>query len=97
MKTLFKTTLLIALFATVIACKKNEPAVEDNYNTAADSTSTTLDTVGPNTDTTTVSGAGTTGATGEGSTGSGSAGTQQKGTTNVKTDSTAATGNKKGN
>lgn len=94
MKKLFKTTMLIALFAAIVSCKKNESATEYNYNSTADSTSTAVDTVGPGTDSTKVNGAGTTGATGEGSTGSGAAGTQQKGTTNVKTDSSAKSNNK---
>ncbi|MGN7811693.1 hypothetical protein [Flavobacterium sp. 22076] len=94
MKKLFKTTMLIALFATILSCKKNESSAENDYNSTADSTSTTVDTVGPGTDSTTVNGAGTTGATGEGSTGSGAAGTQQKGTETVKTDSTASSNSK---
>lgn len=94
MKTLLKTTMLIALFATVFSCKKNEPTTENNFNNTVDSTSTTIDTVGPSSDSTTVNGAGTTGATGEGSTGSGTTGSQQKGATNVKTDSTATSNNK---
>ena len=94
MKNLFKTTMLIALFAIILSCKKNESANENDHNSTADSTSTTVDTVGPGIDSTTVNGAGTTGATGEGSTGSGAAGTQQEGTTNVKTDSTATSNNK---
>lgn len=94
MKMLFKTTMLIALFAGVLSCKKNESTTEEDYNNTADSTSAVIDTVGPDTDSTTVNGAGTTGATGEGSTGSGAAGRQQEGTTNVKTDSTATNNNK---
>jgi len=94
MKTLFKTTMLIALFAAVLSCKRNEPSAEESYNGTVDSTSTALDTVGPNSDSTTVNGAGTTGATGEGSTGSGAEGTQQKGTETVKTDSTASSNGK---
>lgn len=90
MKKLFKTTMFIALFAAILSCKKNESATENDYNSSADSTSATVDTIGPGTDSTKVNGAGTTGATGEGSTGSGAAGTQQEGTTNVKTDSTAS-------
>ena len=95
MKKLFKTTMLIALFAIILSCKKNESAAENDYNSTADSASATVDTIGPGTDSTKVISAGTAGATGEGSTGSGAAGTQQEGTTNVKTDSTAA-GNNKG-
>ncbi|MCM0667070.1 hypothetical protein [Flavobacterium tyrosinilyticum] len=93
MKKLFKTAMLIAFFAIILSCKKNESAAENDYNSTADSTSITVDTIGPGTDSTKVTGAGTTGATGEGSTGSGAAGTQQEGTTNVKTDSTAAGNN----
>jgi hypothetical protein len=91
MKTLLKTTLFTILLVTAISCKKNETTTEDPYVSGSDSTETTIDTVGPDSDTTTVSGAGTTGATGEGSTGSGSAGTVQKGTSSVKTDSTSTT------
>ncbi|KUJ59900.1 hypothetical protein AR687_20665 [Flavobacteriaceae bacterium CRH] len=87
MKKLFKTTMLILLITTVFSCKKNENA--DNKSSSADSTETTVDSVGPYSDSTNVSGAGTTGATGDGSTGSGSAGTVQKGNTSVRTDSTA--------
>lgn len=88
MKTLLKNTLVAILLVTAFACKKkNEPAAMDPYATGSDSTETMVDTVGPNSDTTTVTGAGTTGATGEGSTGSGSAGTVQKGSATVKTDS----------
>lgn len=94
MKTLFKTAILIVLFSTVISCKKNEPTTDESYNGSVDSTSTTVDTVGPGSDSTAVNGAGTTGATGEGSTGSGSEGTQQKGNTTVRTDSTASSNNK---
>lgn len=91
MKTIFKTSILIFLFAAVISsCKKNENVAEDNtYTNSADSTETTIDTVGPNSDTTNTSTNGTTGAVGEGSTGSGSDGTTQKGSTSVKTDSTS--------
>jgi hypothetical protein len=89
MKTLIKTTLLTLVLITTLSCKKNDPASKDTYVTGGDSTETTIDTVGPNSDTATVSGAGTTGATGEGSTGSGSAGTVQKGNASVKTDSTS--------
>ncbi|MCD0467295.1 hypothetical protein [Flavobacterium sp. ENC] len=89
MKTLIKTTLLLIVLGTALSCKKNQPVTEDPYATSTDSTETIIDTIGPNSDTTTVNGAGTTGATGEGSTGSGSAGTQQKGTTNINTDSTS--------
>lgn len=90
MKTLIKTTLVAILLIVTSSCKKNESLKQDSYTTGSDSTETTIDSIGPS-DTTNVSGAGTTGATGEGSTGSGSAGTVQKGT--VKTDST---GTKKG-
>ncbi|MDR7372873.1 hypothetical protein [Flavobacterium aquidurense] len=89
MKTLIKSTLLTILLVTAMSCKKNEPATQDSDITGSDSTETTIDTVGPDSDTTTVSGAGTTGATGEGSTGSGSAGTVQKGSAAIKTDSTS--------
>jgi len=89
MKTLIKTTFLTILLITAISCKKKEATSEDTYISGSDSTQTTVDTVGPDSDTTTVRGAGTTGATGEGSTGSGSAGTVQKGTAAVKTDSTS--------
>lgn len=92
MKTLRNKILLVtAIAGLAISCKKNETAPADNYNTGTDSTETQIDTVGPNSDTTSV-GTGTTGATGEGSTGSGSAGTTQKGNTNVKTDSTGTNG-----
>lgn len=89
MKTLLKTTLLLLLLTASLSCKKNVESTDENYNSGSDSTSTTIDTVGPNSDSTEANGAGTTGATGEGSTGSGSAGTEQKGNTNVKTDSTS--------
>lgn len=91
MKTLFRTAVIIVLFTTIFSCKKNETTTEDNYSTEPDTTSMNVDSIGPNSDTTTVdvSKTGTTGATGEGSTGSGSAGTVQKGNTNVKTDSTS--------
>jgi hypothetical protein len=45
MKTLFKTTMLILLITTVFSCKKNENA--DNKSSSADSTETTVDSVGP--------------------------------------------------
>lgn len=86
MKTLFKTILIVFLFTVVISCKKKEPVVNENYNTA-DSTEAAIDTVGPYSDSTNTDTNGTTGATGEGSTGSGSAGTTQKGNTNIKKDS----------
>ncbi|MGE6355303.1 hypothetical protein ACQKCJ_15650 [Flavobacterium sp. NPDC079362] len=89
MKTLIRNTLLTLILVTAVSCKKNDPTPQDPYQTGSDSIATTIDTVGPNSDTTTVRGAGTTGATGEGSTGSGSAGTVQKGTATVKTDSTS--------
>ncbi|TPG33908.1 hypothetical protein [Flavobacterium pectinovorum] len=91
MKTIrIKIVLAIVVAGLALSCKKNETAPTD-YNKSADSTTTQIDTVGPNSDTTSV-GAGTTGATGEGSTGSGSAGTTQKGNTTVKTDSTSTNG-----
>lgn len=83
--------MFMLVLITIISCKKNDGAIEDN--TVSDSTKTTIDSVGPYSDSTTVNGAGTTGATGEGSTGSGSEGTVQKGNTKVKTDSVS---NKKG-
>lgn len=89
MKTLLKTTMLLLLLAVSLSCKKNMDSTGEINNSESDSTSTTIDTVGPNSDSTQANGAGTTGATGEGSTGSGSAGTEQKGNTNVKTDSTS--------
>lgn len=85
MKTIFRTTMLMLIMTTIFSCKKNDGAIEDN--TTSDSTETPVDSVGPYSDSTTVNGAGTTGATGEGSTGSGSEGTVQKGNTTVKTDS----------
>jgi hypothetical protein len=89
MKTLkMEMIAVIALAGLALACKKNETAPADNYK-SADSTQTIIDSVGPNSDSTSV-GAGTTGATGEGSTGSGSAGTTQKGTVNIRQDSAAA-------
>lgn len=87
MKTIIKTTLLSVFMLTVLSCKKEVPATENSSMETTDSTQMSVDTIGPNSDTTNVNGAGTTGATGEGSTGSGSAGTQQKGNTNVTTDS----------
>lgn len=70
------------------SCKKYETAPADNL-TNKDTISTSIDSVGPNSDTATVNNPGTTGATGEGSTGSGSAGTVQKGSSlkNSNTDS----------
>lgn len=92
MKTIqIKIALIIFLASLTFSCKKNETAPADNYDNKADSTETTIDSVGPNSDTTSV-GNGTTGATGEGSTGSGSAGTTQKGNTNLKADSTGTKG-----
>lgn len=86
-----KISLLVVLAGLAFSCKKNETAPADNYDNKTDSTETTIDSVGPNSDTTSV-GNGTTGATGEGSTGSGSAGTTQKGNTNLKADSTSTKG-----
>jgi hypothetical protein len=80
MKMLFKTTLLIALFATVISCKKNDTVTEENYNTTTDSTITTVDTVDTSVDTV------NTGV--DGATGVSPAGTVEKSTTTIKTDST---------
>lgn len=93
-----KISLLIITGGLLLSCKKNDSNTGDSNG--IDSTETTVDTVGPPTDTinansengteTGINGAGTTGATGEGSTGSGSAGTTQKGNTSVRTDSTNA-------
>lgn len=88
MKKLLKTATLAVLLATAVSCKKNNRAEETGIKTSEDSTTAPIDTVGPNSDTTNVSGAGTTGATGEASTGSGSAGTVQKGNTDISNDST---------
>jgi len=93
MKTLFKTkiAILVIIAGFVFSCKKNETAPADNYANEADTTQITVDSIGPNSDTTNVNSStnGTTGATGDGSTGSGSAGSTQKGNTSVRTDSTS--------
>lgn len=96
MKALLKTrlALLIVLFGLTVSCKKNETAPADNYGNEIDSTEMTLDTVGPNSDTTNVTNPGTTGATGEGSTGSGTAGSVQKGSAAEKPDSTQTSNGK---
>ena len=89
-----RLVLLVMLFAFTVSCKKNETAPADNYRSEVDSTEMTIDTVGPNSDTTNVNNPGTTGATGEGSTGSGSDGSVQKGNTSVRTDSTKTSNGK---
>lgn len=89
MKKLLKTkiALLFLLIGLAFACKKTDNTTMDPaYET--DTIQTTIDTVGPEVDTTDMNGkAGTTGATGEGSTGSGTAGSTQKANTNAQKDS----------
>lgn len=89
MKTIAQTkiVMLLLLGITLFSCKKNENTTMDSQGNSVDSTEMTVDTVGPESDSTTANGAGTTGATGEGSTGSGTAGSTQKGAVNVKKDS----------
>lgn len=98
MKTLIKSkiALLLVLFGMTVSCKNNETTPADNYGSEIDSAEVTVDTVGPNADTTNINSGttGTTGATGEGSTGSGSAGTTQKGNPNVRADSTSSANKK---
>ena len=84
----------MALLTTFLSCKRNEKVAEDNYSNPKDSTEASVDTVGPDSDSTNTGTNGTTGAVGESSTGSGSDGTTQKGNSNVRTDS--VTSNKKG-
>jgi hypothetical protein len=92
MKALFKTTLALFILLLLVSCKKNETAPADNYGSETDTTEMMIDSVGPDSDTTTVTNPGTTGATGESSTGSGTAGSVQKGSSAVQDSATNSNG-----
>ena len=87
MKTLFKIAMSVFLLTAVLSCTKKDTVPGESYTNSLDSTDTSVDTVGPGSDSVNTSTDGTTGAVGEGSTGSGTAGSTQKGAVQVKTDS----------
>ncbi|KAF2342595.1 hypothetical protein [Flavobacterium tistrianum] len=94
MNTFEKTIgMLLLVTAFTFSCKKNDNNNVYPNDNQTDTTSMSVDTVGPAIDSSATLNSdqngqnGTTGATGEGSTGSGTAGSTQKGNQNVKTDS----------